>query len=89
MPDYCAAHPSEVLPDPDNCAHFFNCSDPTLTTITRVGGLTPANYRKECHYPDLFDETIKQCNNFEMVKCDKKPEPQAPCKLFIKFFFIT
>ncbi|CAG2185606.1 unnamed protein product [Mytilus edulis] len=80
VPDYCTAHPSAVLPDPDNCAHYFNCSDPTMATITRGAGQTPGNYRKECHYPDLFDDSIKQCNNFEMVNCSKKPEPQAPCE---------
>ncbi|XP_071175832.1 uncharacterized protein [Mytilus edulis] len=79
VPDYCTAHPSAVLPDPDNCAHYFNCSDPTMATINRGAGQTPGNYRKECHYPDLFDDSIKQCNNFEMVNCSKKPEPQAPC----------
>ncbi|VDI58558.1 Hypothetical predicted protein [Mytilus galloprovincialis] len=80
VPDYCTAHPSAILPDPANCAHYFNCSDPTMATITRGAGQTPGNYRKECHYPDLFDDSIKQCNNFEMVNCSKKPEPQAPCE---------
>ena len=45
--------------------------------------MAAGNYRKECHYPDLYDDSIKQCNKFEMVNCDKKPEPQAPCKFEI------
>jgi hypothetical protein len=65
VPDYCKAHPKAILPDPDNCAHYFNCSDATTATITRAT-MAAGNYRKECHYPDLFDDSIKQCNNFEM-----------------------
>jgi hypothetical protein len=80
--DYCKAHPKVILPDPDNCAHYFNCSDATTATITRAT-MAAGNYRKECHYPDLYDDSIKQCNKFEMVNCSKKPEPQAPCKFEI------
>ena len=82
IPDYCKAHPKVILPDPDNCAHYFNCSDATTATINRAT-MAAGNYRKECHYPDLFDDSIKQCNKFEMVNCSKKPEPQAPCKFEI------
>lgn len=74
VPEYCQANPSDILPDHDNCAQYFNCSDPAIPAYL------PENYRKECQYPDLFDPVIKECQPFTAVNCSKRNEPQAPCK---------
>jgi hypothetical protein len=79
VPDYCVANPSKLLPDPDNCAHYFNCSDPTVAVVTRQLVNSTGHYRKECPYPDLFDSVLQQCQMFSSVKCNTRPEPQAPC----------
>ena len=82
VPDYCQAHPTDVLPDPNNCAHYFNCSDRSSSMVTRAANQNsvPGNYRKECKYPQLFGMTKKRCRNFENVTCGNRTEPQAPCK---------
>lgn len=80
VPEYCQANPSEVLPDPDNCAQYFNCSDPAIRGSINGAVNLPENYRKECQYPDLFDPVHKECQTFTAVNCSKRNEPQAPCK---------
>lgn len=89
MPDYCTANPTKLLPDPDNCAHYFNCSDPTVNVITRQQNQQIGSYRKECPYPDLFDPVLQQCGMFTTVECKTRPEPQAPCKkCFEQFMYM-
>lgn len=68
---YCQAHPKEIIPMKDNCAHYIDC--------TRVlgGGAEPVS---ECTYPDLFSTLSMTCQAFTTVQCDSRPEPQAPCK---------
>lgn len=80
VPEYCQANPSDVLPDPDNCAQYFNCSDPAIRGSINGAVNLPENYRKECQYPDLFDPVHKECQTFTAVNCSKRNEPQAPCK---------
>ena len=67
VPDYCKAHPSAMIPDPTNCAKFYNCSQKMAVT-------------SECKYPDLFSDVTKQCEQFQSVSCDTRKEPQEPCK---------
>ncbi|KAL4228860.1 hypothetical protein ACF0H5_011900 [Mactra antiquata] len=70
IPSYCSAHPTAVLPYPDNCAQYINCTEITSQTL----------YIKECKYPDLFDKTTLTCMRFTRVLCDTRKEPQAPCE---------
>lgn len=72
IPDYCKAHPTAVFESDTNCAKYYNCSD----VKSRIGG-NPV----ECKYPDLFSTKTNQCENFTLVKCENRTEPQAPCKL--------
>lgn len=67
VPSYCMVHKTAILPDLKTCAKYFNCSD--------YGGA-----HVECRYPDLFSTKENKCVNFTSVKCDSRPEPQAPCK---------
>lgn len=68
VPSYCVVHKSAILPDLQNCAKYFNCSD--------YGGS-----HVECRYPDLYSTKEKRCVNFTLVSCESRPEPQAPCKI--------
>lgn len=80
VPEYCQANPSDILPDSENCAHYFNCSDPSATGVIHRASSPPLAYRKECHYPDLFDPVTKSCQTFTATNCSQRKEPQAPCK---------
>ena len=73
IPDFCTANPKSILPDPDNCAHFYNCSEKMSPLVS---------YKHECQYPDLFSTKTRRCENFTTVQCDKRKEPMAPCKLY-------
>ena len=68
---YCAANPSDIIPKPDNCAQYYNCSEKS----TDLG-----EHLKECKYPDLFSGATRTCQTFTNVSCEKRLEPQAPCK---------
>ena len=65
---YCRKHPTAKLPYPNSCAKFQDCSKGSASRLS------------ECTYPDLFSTQTGKCENFTTVKCDKRPEPQAPCK---------
>lgn len=80
IPDYCKAHPSEFLPDPDNCAKFFNCSESLSKPRTSRSTVTIGKYGYECPYPELYDTMLKMCSNFTQVRCTTRWEPMAPCK---------
>ncbi|KAJ8316010.1 hypothetical protein KUTeg_006024 [Tegillarca granosa] len=69
--DYCKAHPGDNIPDKNNCAKFYNCTELLMTNSTNVN---------ECKYPNLFSRSLKQCDKFQSVKCDTRMEPQAPCE---------
>ncbi|KAK3583072.1 hypothetical protein CHS0354_004017 [Potamilus streckersoni] len=71
IPDYCKAHPTAVIASDTNCAKYYNCSD----VKSRIGGNAV-----ECKYPDLFSTTTNQCENFTLVQCKNRTEPQAPCQ---------
>ncbi|KAJ8316011.1 LOW QUALITY PROTEIN: hypothetical protein KUTeg_006025 [Tegillarca granosa] len=81
VPDYCSANPAAIVADPDNCSHYFNCSDtPAGVSVNDGVSISLGNYSRECLYPSLFDSTKKKCENFTSVNCDKRMEPQAPCE---------
>lgn len=80
VPDYCVANPKDVLPDPDNCAHFFDCNNKTTMVHRAAHVVSIQSYTKECQYPDLFDSNNRQCRLFTAVKCETRPEPMTPCK---------
>ena len=83
VPNYCKANPTEVLPDPDNCAHYYNCSIAMATTYRGGAPVVVSQKQMECPYPDLYDPVLKTCANFTSVNCKTRKEPQAPCKLMI------
>lgn len=86
VPDYCAANPKRVLPDPDNCAHYFNCSSVPRQGVRRISSaIALGKYGVECQYPDLFDDLTQQCKNFTNVNCSTRTEPQAPCEYTIPY----
>lgn len=62
--DYCKAHPTAMIPDDQNCAKLYNCTDGKHT---------------ECTYPDLYNLQTQMCQNFMTTRCDSRTEPQAPC----------
>ena len=73
--DYCQHNPGTVLPHPDNCGQFYNCS----SVYTLLG-----SYIEECSYPKLFDINSRTCLYYTQVNCDKRSEPQGPCKYSYK-----
>ena len=78
VPDYCAANPSAIVADEDDCAQFFNCSDPNSRNGTSM----------ECKYPDLFSRLTMHCEVFTNTSCDSRMEPQAPCELDTLTLFV-
>lgn len=78
--NYCKANPLDILPDPDNCSHYYNCTQVNLSTVTTS---------TECAYPDLFSPVTQRCEMFTSVKCMKRPEPQAPCKYYYLWYSFT
>lgn len=83
VPQYCQAHPTDVLPDPDNCAHYYNCSVAMATSYNGGRPVVVSQKPMECTYPDLYDPVKKMCTNFTKVDCKTRKEPQAPCKLLL------
>ncbi|KAH3812327.1 hypothetical protein DPMN_140756, partial [Dreissena polymorpha] len=67
----CAANPRAILPDPDNCARYFNCSQAAVQASL-------VKYQAECDYPFLFNTQTMACDDFEIVKCGTRLEPKAP-----------
>lgn len=86
IPDYCKAHPTELLPDPDNCAKFFNCSESLIKPRSSRSNVAIGKFGYECPYPELYDTMLQMCSNFTKVRCTTRWEPMAPCKYF-KFIF--
>jgi hypothetical protein len=75
----CQDNPTMVIPDPANCARYYNCSDPSITP-----GLEP--YRQECKYPRLYQNANVGCQLFTLVRCQaNRYIPKTPCKLFILY----
>nr|AKI30062.1 chitin binding beak protein 1 [Dosidicus gigas] len=71
---YCQLHPTAVLPHPDSCALFYNCSRPTSL------GKYFSPYVDECPYPELFSKTTKRCEPYRTVHCERRPEPRDVCQ---------
>ncbi|XP_071165550.1 uncharacterized protein [Mytilus edulis] len=72
---FCQDNPRMVIPDPANCARYYNCSDPSLAQ-----GLDEP-YRQECKYPRLFQSAGVGCQLFTMVRCQKnRYVPKTPCE---------
>lgn len=80
VPKYCQANPTEILPDPDNCAHYYNCSVAMATTFRSGTPVVVSQKQMECPYPDLYDPVRRMCANFTSIDCKQRKEPQAPCK---------
>ncbi|WAR27974.1 hypothetical protein MAR_013678 [Mya arenaria] len=68
----CTQNPFAMLPDPDNCARYFNCSQ-------RVTLPNLVQYQEECDYPFLFNTQTSACDDFSVVACGTRLEPKAPC----------
>ncbi|KAK3095139.1 hypothetical protein FSP39_010723 [Pinctada imbricata] len=71
---YCRDNPEVLIPDPNNCARYYNCSDPNV-----VQGLDQP-YLKECTYPKLFQSASVGCQLFMMVSCKGRYTPMTPCE---------
>lgn len=63
-----------LIPDPSNCARFYNCSTGLMNPLSQ-----------ECQYPSLFSIIRRACVNFESVQCGVRYEPQSPCKFYKRF----
>ena len=63
--------PTDIAASPLSCAQYFDCAQ----QVTPLG-----NYKKECPYPQLFDQTTANCLPYVMVNCGKRFEPIDPCK---------
>lgn len=68
----CSENPYALVPDPDNCARYFNCSQ-TINQPSLV------KYQTECDYPLLFNTLTMACDDFDIVNCGTRMEPKAPC----------
>lgn len=71
----CSKNQSSAIPDPANCAKFYDCSK--LLSSTTLQDMTT-----ECKYPDLFSVKDGKCQDFKSVNCTTRKEPMAPCMLF-------
>lgn len=63
--------PNDIVASPLSCAQYFDCSN----QVTSLG-----NYKKECPYPQLFDQATANCLPYVMVNCGKRFEPIDPCE---------
>ena len=72
MTDYCIAHPTAALPNPDNCAQFYDCA----VQQGEYGG-----HQRECEYPKLYSVETGTCQHFSRVNCGHRYEPITPCEL--------
>lgn len=68
---YCMIHPSGSLPNPKNCAQFYDCS---------VRDSEYGLYLKECQYPLLYEIETGTCQHYSKVNCGSRYEPVEPCK---------
>lgn len=72
---FCRDNPTSIIPDPENCGRYYNCSDPST-----VQGLNKP-YLRECTYPKLFASPAVGCQLFMMVDCAKRKKiPMSPCE---------
>lgn len=72
----CMQNPYALLPDPKNCARYYNCSQViTLPSLEK--------YQGECDYPLLFNLDTMACDDFEIVLCKERVEPKAPCEYLL------
>ncbi|XP_076435324.1 uncharacterized protein LOC143275235 [Babylonia areolata] len=62
----CRKDPGFVAPKKDNCAQFYNCSNP----ISPLGA-----YVSECAVGQLFDMSLGRCLPRHLVMCIKRPPP--------------
>ena len=66
----CKDNPTAILPHPDHCARYVDCS----RSSEENGGVM------ECPYPMLWDVNGKRCEHHELTKCGSRFEPIDPCK---------
>ena len=71
---FCRENPNVLIPDPDHCSRYYNCSEPAT-----VEGLN-VPFKQECKYPRLFGYGATSCQLFTEVQCQRRFEPKAPCK---------
>lgn len=69
----CAGNPFGILPDPQHCARYYNCSQ-----RFQISGLD--SFQSECPYPQLYDTNLRACNDFQEVQCGSRFKSMAPCK---------
>ena len=69
----CAGNPFGILPDPQHCARYYNCSQ-----RFQIAGLD--SFQSECPYPQLYDTNLRVCNDFQEVQCGSRFKSMAPCK---------
>ncbi|XP_069104084.1 LOW QUALITY PROTEIN: uncharacterized protein [Argopecten irradians] len=74
LSSHCTDRPFDLIPDPTNCARYFNCSNPGVSR----GMVQP--YLAECKYPKLFVSSSMGCQIFTTVSCQDRYEPRAPCE---------
>lgn len=80
VPDFCKSNPTALVAADDNCAQYYNCSDPRSS----LGA-----YVEECNYPDLFSTYSMSCGGFTRTLCGTRPEPQTPCMSCFIFFLLA
>ncbi|KAL5005503.1 hypothetical protein ScPMuIL_018959 [Solemya velum] len=71
---FCQQNRNVLIPHPENCARYYNCSD----EATKQGLSMP--YLSECKYPRLFASAASGCQLFTEVECTGRYEPKAPCE---------
>ena len=79
---FCRENPNVLIPDPDHCSRYYNCSEPAT-----VEGLN-VPFKQECKYPRLFGYGATSCQLFTEVQCQRRFEPKAPCK-YLQFSKIS
>ena len=73
---YCQHNPHGVIANQNNAALYYDCTQYNSSY---------GHYLRECPYPQLFSINSQKCEDFITVTPDKRPVPQAPCKLNIFF----
>ncbi|XP_035826462.1 uncharacterized protein LOC101857459 [Aplysia californica] len=60
----CQAGSRNLIPHPDFCQRYYNCSDHSDKRMSYLG-----KFEEECDYPDLFDYVLLKCMSFKVAKC--------------------
>ncbi|XP_046572060.1 uncharacterized protein LOC124280209 [Haliotis rubra] len=68
----CLPGSRALIPHPENCAQYYNCSDPKQR-------FRWPEHLRECPYPQLYNVITKQCEHYSMVKCGDREQPISHC----------